>query len=237
MWGWWAQIGRAEFVELAKESGNYDVAAIEFMKRAVKNSGIGDESYMPRSVFRLAEKVNLSAQRPHAAPLSPLEAADGVCRSPLRPGKATLLREGRAEAALVMFGAVDDLIASTGIRPRDIKVLVVNCGVLNTTPSLSAMLINRYKLRQDIHSFNLGGMGCAGGAAAVGLARDLLDAHSGSLGLVVSTEIVSATWYQGNDLDMLLPNCFFRMGAAAVLLSSRRLDRWRSKYELKQVHA
>ncbi|CAA6672098.1 unnamed protein product [Spirodela intermedia] len=209
------QIGRAEFVELVKESGNYDVAAIEFLKRVVENSGIGDESYIPRSLFRPAEKVNLSAQRPRAAPLCPFEAADGVCRSSLRSAKATLLRESRAEAALVMFGAVDDLIASTGIRPRDIKVLVVNCGVLNTTPSLSAMLINRYKLRQDVHSFNLGGMGCAGGVAA----------HRDRVRDVVP----------GNDLDMLLPNCFFRMGAAAVLLSSRRLDRWRSKYELKQV--
>lgn len=137
---------------------------------------------------------------------------------------------------MVMFGAVDDLLSATGIRPKDIGILIVNCGVLNTTPSLSAMLINHYKLKHNVQSFNLGGMGCAAGLVAIDLARDLLSAYPGSYALVVSTEVVSFTWYGGNELDMLLPNCFFRMGAAAVLLSNRLLDRWRAKYQLKQVN-
>jgi 3-ketoacyl-CoA synthase len=136
---------------------------------------------------------------------------------------------------MVMFGAVDDLLAATKIRPKDIKILIVNCGILNTTPSLSSMVINHYKLRHDIQNFNLGGMGCAAGIIAIDLAKDLLNAYPGCYALVVSTEAVSYTWYSGNDMDMLLPNCFFRLGAAAMLLSSCRLDRWRSKYELKTV--
>ncbi|KAF2290073.1 hypothetical protein GH714_001760 [Hevea brasiliensis] len=97
------------------------------------------------------------------------------------------------------------------------------------------MVINHYKLRHNINSFNLGGMGCAAGVIAIDLAKDLLKAYPGSYALVVSTEVVSYTWYAGNDPDMLLANSFFRMGAAAMLLSSFRLDRWRSKYELKQL--
>lgn len=198
------QITKSEFINLAKTSGNFDNAAIEFQHRVLMKSGIGDESHMPRSVFLQSK------------------------------GKSAL-KESREEAAAVMFGAIDDLLAATRVRPKDIRVLVVNCGVFNTVPSLSAMVINHYKLRLDVHSFNLGGMGCAAGVIAIDLARDLLNAHPGSYALVVSTEIVTSTWYAGNDKDMLLPNCFFRMGAAAILLSSRRSDRWRSKYELKQV--
>ncbi|OVA19330.1 FAE1/Type III polyketide synthase-like protein [Macleaya cordata] len=198
------KITKAEFIELAKKSGNFDDAGIEFQSRVLKHSGIGDESYMPRSVFL--------------------------------PGKNNnTLKEGREEAAMVMFGALDELLANTRVRAKDIKILVVNCSTLNTTPSLAAMVINHYKLRRDIHSFNLGGMGCAAGVVAVDLAKDLLDAHPGSYALVVSTEVVSFTWYNGKDLEMLLPNCFFRMGAAALLLSNRRRDRWRAKYELKQL--
>ncbi|XP_058113230.1 3-ketoacyl-CoA synthase 10-like [Magnolia sinica] len=197
------KITKSEFIELGKKSGNFNDAAIDFQQWVLKNSGIGDESYMPRSVFV--------------------------------PGKKITLKEGREEAATVMFGAIDDLLAATRVRPKDIRILIVNCGILNTTPSLSAMVINHYKLRQDIHSFNLGGMGCAAGVIAIDLAKDLLNAHPGTYALVVSTEIVAFTWYAGNDIDMLLPNCFFRMGAAAMLLSNRRLDRWRSKYELKQL--
>jgi 3-ketoacyl-CoA synthase len=134
-----------------------------------------------------------------------------------------------------MFGAINDLLAATKIRPKDIRILVVNCGFLNTTPSLSSMVVNHFKFKHNIHSFNLGGMGCAAGVTAIDLARDLLLAYPGSYALVVSAEAVTHTWYNGDDADMLLANCFFRMGAAAVLLSSSRLERWRSKYELKQV--
>ncbi|EEF32005.1 3-ketoacyl-CoA synthase 15 [Ricinus communis] len=197
------KISKEEFIQLARKSGKFDQTAIEFQQRALKNSGIGDETYMPRSVFQ--------------------------------PGFKTNLKDGREEAAMVIFGAVDDLLATTKVRTKDIRILVVNCGILNTTPSLSAMVINHYKLRHNINSFNLGGMGCAAGIVAIDLARDLLNAYPGSYALVVSTEVVSYTWYSGIDQDMLLPNFFFRMGAAAMLLSSRRLDRWRSKYELKQL--
>lgn len=197
------QITKKEFIEQARESGNFNDASLEFKQRIIKNSGLGDETYLPRAVF---------------------------C-----PGYRPNLKDGREEAAMVLFGAIDDLLAATKIRPKDIRVLVVNCGVLNTTPSLSAMVINHYKLRHNINSFNLGGMGCSAGIIAIDLAKDLLNAYPGSYALVVSTEVVSNTWYGGNEVDMLLPNCFFRMGAAAVLLSSCRLDRWRSKYEFKQV--
>ena len=39
-------------------------------------------------------------------------------------------------------------------------------------------------------------------------------------------------WYAGNDRSMLLTNCLFRLGGAAILLSNRSSDRRRSKYEL-----
>lgn len=50
--------------------------------------------------------------------------------------------------------------------------------------------------------------------------------------LVVSIEVIGINWYQGNTRKMLLPNCIFRMGAGATLLSNRSSDRGRSKYQL-----
>ncbi|GAV83146.1 FAE1_CUT1_RppA domain-containing protein/ACP_syn_III_C domain-containing protein [Cephalotus follicularis] len=197
------KISKEEIIKLARKSGNFNDAAINFQRRVLKDSGIGDETYMPRVIFSPGHKANL--------------------------------KDGREEAAMVIFGAIDQLLGSTRIQAKDIKILVVNCGLLNTTPSLSSMVINHYKLRHNIQSYNLGGMGCAAGIIAIDLAKDLLNVYRGSYALVVSTEIVSLTWYSGNEADMLLPNCFFRMGAATMLLSSCRLDRWRSKYELKQL--
>ena len=55
-----------------------------------------------------------------------------------------------------------------------IDILVVNCSLFNPTPSLSAMIINHFKMRSNIVSYNLAGMGCSAGVIAVNLAKELL---------------------------------------------------------------
>lgn len=145
------------------------------------------------------------------------------------------LNEARAEAHAVMFGALDELFMKSKVRAKDIGILVVNCSLFNPTPSLSSMIINHYKMRCNILSFNLGGMGCSAGIIAVDLARDLLQVHSNTYAIVLSTENVTLNWYTGNDRSMLLPNCLFRMGGSAILLSNIRTERRRSKYQLKHI--
>ncbi|XP_052191663.1 3-ketoacyl-CoA synthase 4-like [Diospyros lotus] len=141
----------------------------------------------------------------------------------------------REEAEMVMFGALDNLFCSTNVKPKDIGVLVVNCSLFNPTPSLSAMIVNKYKLRGNIRSFNLGGMGCSAGMIAVDLAKDMLQVHWNTYAVVVSTENITQNWYSGNKKSMLIPNCLFRVGAAAVLLSNKPAERQRAKYKLVHV--
>jgi 3-ketoacyl-CoA synthase len=95
----------------------------------------------------------------------------------------------------VMFGALDNLFVSTGVKPKDIGILVVNCSLFNPTPSLSAMIINKYKLRGNIKSYNLGGMGCSAGVISVDLAHELLQVHRATYAVVVSTENITQNWY------------------------------------------
>ena len=82
--------------------------------------------------------------------------------------------EARKEAEMVMFGAIDKLLAKTRVNVKDIRILIVNCSLFNPTPSLSAMVVNRYKLRGNILSYNLGGMGCSAGLISIDLAKRLL---------------------------------------------------------------
>lgn len=89
------------------------------------------------------------------------------------PLTATMAK-ARKEVEMVMFGAIDQLLAKTGVNVKDIGILVVNCSLFNPTPSLSAMVVNRYKLRGNILSYNLGGMGCSAGVIAIDLAKRLL---------------------------------------------------------------
>jgi 3-ketoacyl-CoA synthase len=78
-------------------------------------------------------------------------------------------------------------------------------------------------------------MGCSAGVISIDLARDMLQASGAGLAVVVSTEAVSFTWYAGKRRSMLIPNAFFRAGCAAVLLSNRRRDFRRAKYQLEHV--
>ncbi|XP_020588155.1 3-ketoacyl-CoA synthase 11-like [Phalaenopsis equestris] len=142
------------------------------------------------------------------------------------------MAEARKEAETVMFGAIDQLFAKTNLKLKDIGILIVNCSLFNPTPSLSAMIVNHYKLRGNIQSYNLGGMGCSAGLISIDLARQLLQSNPNSYALVVSMENITLNWYFGNNRSMLVSNCLFRMGGAAILLSNRWSDRRRSKYQL-----
>ncbi|KAG2558491.1 3-ketoacyl-CoA synthase 20-like [Panicum virgatum] len=149
------------------------------------------------------------------------------------PPRPPCMAEARAEAEAVMFGAVDQVLAKTGVRPCDIGVVVVNCSLFNPTPSLSAMVVNHYKLRGNVASYNLGGMGCSAGLISIDLAKQLLQVHRNTYALVVSMENITLNWYWGNNRSMLMSNCLFRMGGAAVLLTNRGgAARRRAKYQL-----
>ncbi|KAL4178873.1 hypothetical protein AMTRI_Chr13g84370 [Amborella trichopoda] len=117
------------------------------------------------------------------------------------------MANARAEAELVIFSEIDALFKRTGVQPKDIDILIVNCSQASTS-----------------------GMGCTASPIAIDLARDLLQVHANAYAVVVSMEIIIPNWYTGNQQSMLLPNCLFRMGGAALLLSNRRSDSHRTKY-------
>lgn len=184
----------------SKASGRFDEASLEFQKKILQRSGLGENTYLPPAVSQIPPNICMA--------------------------------EARKEAELVMFGAIDELLANTGVKPKDIGILVVNCSLFNPTPSLSAMIIHNYGLRGNIKSFNLGGMGCSAGVISIDLAKDMLQLYGGSYALVVSTENITQNWYFGNRKSMLIPNCLFRVGGAAILLSNKGRDRRRAKYQL-----
>lgn len=84
------------------------------------------------------------------------------------------LREARKETEMVIWGAIDELLEKTRIETKDIGILVVNCSVFCPIPSLCDIIVNHYKLREDILSYNLSGMGCSAGVAAIDFAKRLL---------------------------------------------------------------
>lgn len=188
------------FMNQSRLTGTFTEENLEFQRKILERSGLGDSTYLPEAVLNI----------------------------PPNPSMA----EARKEAEMVMFGAIDELLAKTSVKPKDIGILVVNCSLFNPTPSLSAMVVNHYKLRGNVISFNLGGMGCSAGLLSIALAKDLLQVQPNSYALVVSMENITLNWYFGNDRSKLVSNCLFRLGGAAILLSNKRSERKRSKYQL-----
>ncbi|XP_073136896.1 3-ketoacyl-CoA synthase 11-like [Henckelia pumila] len=106
----------------------------------------------------------------------------------------------RAEAETVILGAVDELLAKTAVAPAEIGVVIVNISAFNPVPFLSAMIVNRYKLKEDVLTYSLGGMGCSAGIITVDLAkRLLLQVICNSYALIMSFESVTSNYYVGED--------------------------------------
>jgi len=102
----------------------------------------------------------------------------------VKPG----IEMAREEYRETCFQCVEALLAKTGVKPSQIKFVITNSSLFNPTPSLSACIINRFKMPDTIINYSLGGMGCSAGVVALDLARELLQQHPGSLALVVSHE-------------------------------------------------
>jgi 3-ketoacyl-CoA synthase len=138
----------------------------------------------------------------------------------------------REEAKSVMFSVFEDALKRTGVKPREVDFLIVNCSLFVPTPSLSAMIHSEYGLRTDCRTFNLGGMGCSASLIALDLAKSLLSSHPGSRVVIVSTENLTQQLYLGEKRSMMVQNMLFRCGGAAVVLSNRVTDGFRAKYKL-----
>ena len=55
-----------------------------------------------------------------------------------------------------------------------IDIVVVSCSCFAPTPSMAAMLVNRFKFREDILTYNLSGMGCSSSLICVDMMKHML---------------------------------------------------------------
>ncbi|KAK9748716.1 hypothetical protein RND81_02G075300 [Saponaria officinalis] len=138
------------------------------------------------------------------------------------------------EAREGMFSAVDSLFLKAEIHPRDINIVIVTCGGFSPAPSLSSLLVNRYKMDPGVRTFNLGGMGCGSGVLSIDMAAHMLRATGRKVqnALIVITENISLNWYLGNNRPMLVTNVLFRVGCAAAIITN---DPARAKFAKFQL--
>jgi len=199
------KVSRQDILKMLEAQQCFTDASIDFQRRILENSGTGEATHWPPGI---------------------LASRDGQTEATCDMNAA------REEAKEVMFSLVRDLLQRTKVKAKQIDFLIINCSLFCPTPSLCALVCNEFGLRQDVRSYNLGGMGCSANVISVDLAKQLLENRPGSRALVLSMENITQNLYKGNDKSMLLQNTLFRCGGCALLLSSRLLDSMKAKYKL-----
>ncbi|KAF3502369.1 hypothetical protein F2Q69_00040409 [Brassica cretica] len=113
------------------------------------------------------------------------------------------------------------------IPPRTTMVAAREEGEQVMFGCLNKLFVNTKVNPRDIGVF---GRELHADVISIDLAKDMLQVHRKTYAVVVSTENNTQNWYFGNKKAMLIPNCLFRVGGTAVLLSNKASDRRRSKY-------
>lgn len=115
--------------------------------------------------------------------------------------------------------AARDALARADVAAADVDLVVFTSVTGIGAPSVDALLVDRLGLRRDVRRLPSFGLGCAGGAAALGRAHDHLVGHPHDVVLVVSLELCSLT-LQRDDADPanLVASGLFGDGAAAAVL-------------------
>jgi 3-ketoacyl-CoA synthase len=207
-------VSTERYLDVTTRARAFDEESANFQRRLLGRSGIGERSCFPASILEHVDDI---------------PAAGGDVRVVCN------MHYARAEAEHVIFAVLDQLFVHNHVDPKSVDILIVNCSLFNPTPSLSAMVVNKYKLKSSILTYNLAGMGCSAGLISLDLAKDLLQVHKRSTCVIVSTENITQNWYLGKERSMLITNTLFRMSGAAILLSNRRSDHARARYKLVQT--
>ena len=96
---------------------------LEFMHKVLGNSGTGEATAWPPGIIKCCEPGTAQDQSMIAA---------------------------RKEAETVICSCLDDLFKRTGIQPKEVDFLIINCSLFSPTPSLCAMACNRFQMRSGV---------------------------------------------------------------------------------------
>jgi alkylresorcinol/alkylpyrone synthase len=121
----------------------------------------------------------------------------------------------------VAVEAANKALSNAGLAPDEVDALVVNTCTGYLCPGLTSYVSEALPLREDVHPFDLQGMGCGGALPNLETAHNYLQVHPNSNALIVAVEICSATLYFDEAPDILVSNAIFGDGAAAAVLTNR----------------
>ena len=110
------KVSQEDVMEIMRRKKCFTQESLDFMERILTNSGTGPSTAWPPGILKLlrSDDKNLTAD----------QTEEGA----------------REEAEAVIYGAVQDVLDKTGVKAKDIDILIINCSLFSPTPSLCAMV-------------------------------------------------------------------------------------------------
>ncbi len=126
------------------------------------------------------------------------------------------------EAEALGGAAVTNALASAGLSPSDVDMLVFVSVTGLATPSIDARLVNRLGMPITTRRMPLFGLGCVAGAAGLARCADLARGEPEATIVLLSVELCSLT-LQLDDLSTanIIATGLFGDGAAAVVVTGK----------------
>ncbi|MFG2206000.1 type III polyketide synthase [Streptomyces sp. NPDC048638] len=128
-----------------------------------------------------------------------------------------------AEAVSLGIEAVGAALATAGLSPRDVDLLMVTSVTGIAAPSVDARLVGRLGLRPDVKRLPVFGLGCVAGASGIARLHDYLLGHPDEVAVLLCVELCTLT-FQRDDASTanLVATALFGDGAAAVVACGAR---------------
>ncbi len=116
--------------------------------------------------------------------------------------------------------AAEEVLHRAGVGSEDVDSVIFVSSTGLSTPSIDARLIQRIGMSPHVNRLPVWGLGCAGGAAGLARAGDIIRSRPDALVLLVALELCSLTFlFDDYSVQNLVALALFGDGAAAVLLS------------------
>ncbi|KAL5570113.1 hypothetical protein UlMin_026688 [Ulmus minor] len=211
---------------------SHDKESLAFMAKILSSSRQSEETYLPPTLHYIPPKTHRRESiKEFQMSLFPIM-DDLLAKTNLSAQDIDIIIVNCS--AFCPSPSLSSIIINKYSMRSDIKsynLSGMGCSASALGVDLAQNLLKLYRNSYAI-SYNLSGIGCSASALSVDLAQNLRKLYRNSYAVILSTEILSSGWYSGNERPKLLLNCLFKMGSAAILLTSKNEANKCSKYEL-----
>jgi len=182
-------------------------SANSFLDKTYRISGIGEEAPLLKLVI------------------------DKIRRNP----KPTL-EDAREEVSYIAFQIIESILKKNNLLATDIDLLVT-CSSFSPIPTVSSLVVNHFKMKEDVITYNIGSMGCSSSLIGMEIAQNYLKLNSDKKALILNVDSTCDLWYSGNDFHLLLADVLFKTGGVVALLSDSKCNaQFKFEHDIVRSH-